>query len=78
MLACVNERLIADEVLGIRLGHHKVLGQIVKGKKKASTSSSTFSFWSQSQAEQQNRIDERFEAQQCKIEALKALIAQMM
>ena len=25
VLACVNEGLIANEVLGIRLGHHKVL-----------------------------------------------------
>ena len=49
----------------------------MKGKRKASTSSLTFSSRSQSQAAQQRRVDKRFEDQQCEIEALKALIVQM-
>ena len=43
-----------------------------------STSSSTFTSRLQSQAEQQRRIDERFEAQQREIETLKVLIAHMI
>ena len=51
-LACIDERLITYEVLGVRPGHCKGVGQIVKGKGKASTSSSIFSSGSQSQAKQ--------------------------
>ena len=74
---CISERLIADEVLGVRRRYRKGVGRSVKGKWKSSTSSLTFSFGSQSQAEQQRCINERFEAQQRKIETCKVLIAQM-
>ena len=74
MPTCINERLIIDEVLGVRRGHCKGMGWIVKGKGKVSYSSSTFLSGSQSQVEQQCRINERFDAQQSEI---KALIAQM-
>ena len=74
---CIDESLIADEVLGVQQGQCKGMGQIVKRKGKASCSSLTFSSRLQSQAEQQRRIDERFDAQQREIEALKTLIAQM-
>ena len=77
MLACIDERLIVDEVLGVRQGHWKGVGHIVNAKGKASTSILTFSLVSLSQAEKQRHIDEKFEAQQHKIETLKGLIAQM-
>ena len=66
MPAAIDERLIiADKVLGVRLGYPKGVGRIVKGKGKASFSSySTLSSRSQSQAEQQRRFDERLGAQQ--------------
>ena len=65
-------------MLGVRQGHRKGMGWIMKGKGKVSTISSTFSSGLQSQAKQQCCIDERFEAQQREIKALKALIAQMI
>ena len=64
-------------MFGVQQGHCKGIKRSVKGKDKASSSSLTFSSRLQSQAEQQRRIDERFEAQQCEIEARKALITQM-
>ena len=73
----IDERLIADEVLGVRRGHYKGTRQIVKGKEKVSSSSSTFSSGLQSQAEQQHRFKERLDTQQREIDTLKALIAQM-
>ena len=41
--AYIDERLIANEILGVRRRHCKGVGQIVKRKGKASSSSSTFS-----------------------------------
>ena len=41
--AYIDERLIADEVLGVRRGHRTGVGRIMKGKGKASSSSSTVS-----------------------------------
>ena len=35
----INERVIADELLGVRQGDHKGVGRIVKGKKKVSETS---------------------------------------
>ena len=64
-------------MLGVRRGHCKGLRQIVKGEGKLSSNSSTFSSRSQSQAEQQRRIDKRIEAQQREIKTLTTLIAQM-
>ena len=43
-LTYIDERLI----LGVRRGHRKGVRWIVKGKRKASSNSSTFSFMSQS------------------------------
>ena len=77
MSTCIDERLIIDEVLRIRRGHCKGVGWIVKENGKVSSYSATLSSRSQSKAKQQRRIDERFEAQQREIEALKSLIAQM-
>ena len=37
--APTDERLIADEILGVRRGHRKGVGRIVKGKGKASVTS---------------------------------------
>ena len=75
MPTCIDKRLIADEVLGIQRRHRKGVGQIVKGKGKAFSSSSTILSRSQSQVEQQCCIDERFDVQEREIEALKALMA---
>ena len=76
--AAIDKRLIADEVLGVRRGHRKGLGRIVKGKgKTSSTSYLTLSSRSQSQAaEQQRRFNKRLNAQQHEIDTLKAVIAQ--
>ena len=37
--AIIDERVIADEVLGVRRGHYKGVGRIIKGKKKAPNTS---------------------------------------
>ena len=34
-LTAIDERVIADDVLGVRRGHRKGVERIVKGKKKA-------------------------------------------
>ena len=60
----MDERVIADEVLGVRRGHHKDVKRIIKDKRKASeTFYATLSYRSQSQAaEKQCRLDERVDA----------------
>ena len=45
--AAIDERVIADEVLGVQQGYHKGVKPIVKGKRKApNTSYSTITFGS--------------------------------
>ena len=46
----IDERLITNEILGVRRGHRKSMGRIVKGRGKASsTAYSTLSSESQSE-----------------------------
>ena len=67
----INERVIADKVLGVRRGHLKGVGRIIKGKRKApDTSYSTTAFGlEQCQVvEEHRRLAERVNAQQRDIE----------
>ena len=64
--AAIDERVIADEVLGVRRGYRKSVGRIGKGKRKVlETSYSTLAYGSlQSQAaEEQSQLAERVDAQ---------------
>ena len=53
MLAAIDERVIANQVLGVWRGHRKGVGRIIKGKRKApDTSYSIIAFGSSEQTSQ--------------------------
>ena len=79
--AIIDERVIADQVLGVRRGHYKGVGWIIKGRRKASDTPSSLATTGLSEqsaqaAEEHNLLREQVCVQQRELEALKAFITQ--
>ena len=77
----IDERVIANQVLGVRRGHCKGVRRIIKGRKKASDTPSSsivtgLSEQSTQQVEEHRLLHELVDAQQHELEVLKAFITQ--
>ena len=78
--AAIDERVIAEQVLGVQRGHRKGVGRIINGRRKAldTPSSSVVTGLSEQQsaqvAEEHRQLREQVYTQQRELEALRAFI----